>query len=83
MKRKRFSTPCSTSFTSPLEDNRAVGEAEWHHQVLLMTCWDVERRLPFAPLSDADQMVGILEGYLCEDRGSLKQLKGNIQYTVI
>ena len=34
-----------------------------------MTQWCVERCLPFVPLPDANQMVGVLEIQLSEDGG--------------
>ena len=42
-----------------LEDSRNVGEAEGHHQVLVVAGGGIERRLPLTPLADLDQVIGV------------------------
>ena len=43
-----------------LENSRSVGEAEGHHQVLVVTSGGIERCLPLVPLADPDQVIGVV-----------------------
>ena len=44
-----------------------------------MTQWCVERCLPFVPLPDSNQMVGVPEIQLSEDGGLVKRSKGRVE----
>ena len=57
-----------------LEDDRSV--SKWHQQVFPVFCWGIECCLPLIPLSNAHQVVGVVEVQLGEEGGTLQEFKG-------
>ena len=55
-----------------LENSWSISEPERHNEVFKVTQWSVERRLPFVPLPDANQMWS-------EDGGLVKRSEGRVE----
>lgn len=60
-----------------LEDGRGIGQAERHYEILIVSSWGVECRLPLISFSDADEVVGVAQVKFGENGGPLEQFEGS------
>ena len=59
-----------------LEDGQSVRESKRHEKIFPVSRWGIEGRLPFIPLSNACQVLGVAEVQFGEEGRSLPEFKG-------
>ena len=60
-----------------LEDGKGIGQAERHYELLVVSSWSAECRLPLLSFSDAGEVVGITRVKSGENGCPLEQFEGS------